>query len=183
MRYMYMYFLFEINESNVDSFQACVGEVYGDREIRWLFGSWWITAVIRQVSYIRERENAFRVAAERQCHRAEYAFTRGPGRANYAGSHGVPASFYASPDVILGICNGVELSRSAPSNVRHSLLYVLCWNMLHTYYIHCSFRHIGTVAYNYCFIFDTRALLRHRGLSMLRVQYHSLNSFAAISWI
>jgi len=36
---IHVYFLFEINESNVDSFQACVGEVYGDREIRWLFGS------------------------------------------------------------------------------------------------------------------------------------------------
>lgn len=36
---------------------------------------------------------------------------------------------------------------SAPSNVRRSRLYVPCWNTLHTYYIHCSFRHIGTVAY------------------------------------
>jgi hypothetical protein len=159
----------------------------GGIEIRWLFGSWWITAVIRQVPYIRERENAFRVAAERRCHRAESAFTRVPGEQITRGLTKYPRAFYASTDVILGICNGVELS-PAPSNVCRARLYAYVlfprWNTLHILPL-SSNTVASTRVCNYCFIFDTRVRdLRHRGLSMLRIFAMSrLNSFVALWYI
>lgn len=134
--------------------------------------------------YIRERENAFRVAAERRCHRAESAFTHVPGEQI---TRGVSRSTRRvlrfdgrnSRDLQWGGTLSSSQTYAAHDSTRmYVCMYVLFprWN---TSYISPLSSHIvaSACACNYCFIFDTR---RH-GLSMLRTSAVSrVNSFAAI---